>query len=152
MDIAKKYRAKQYTLPKSSGSTGPRGLYPELLRRIVSRKNLSGISGLCTDETWRHTEERSRKKFNAAVQDLPHIMTCHMRAAVYDYLLKVRTSDISKCRHFLTDTIDTLNFDPPGDGISLRINCNDDIIELWHFAAICSCIDFKPSLTIQLNF
>jgi Lrp/AsnC family leucine-responsive transcriptional regulator len=31
-----------------------------------------------------------------------------MMAAGYDYLLKVRTRDISEYRHFLTDTIDTL--------------------------------------------
>jgi Lrp/AsnC family leucine-responsive transcriptional regulator len=54
------------------------------------------------------TRKIDLESFNAAVKKIPQIMTCHMMAAGYDYLLKVRTRDISEYRHFLTDTIDTL--------------------------------------------
>ena len=46
--------------------------------------------------------------FNAAVQKIPEIEQCHMIAGGFDYLLKVRTSDISAYRTVLGERISAL--------------------------------------------
>lgn len=43
--------------------------------------------------------------FNAAVIATPQILTCHMLSGGYDYLLKVRTSDMASYRELLGDVI-----------------------------------------------
>lgn len=45
------------------------------------------------------------KEFNAAVKQHPEIEQCHMLAAHYDYLLKVRGSDIETFRVFLGEKL-----------------------------------------------
>ncbi len=46
--------------------------------------------------------------FNAAIQTVPEIMTCHMMSGGYDYLLKVRTRDMRAYRELLGDVISDL--------------------------------------------
>jgi len=46
--------------------------------------------------------------FNAAIQNVPEIMTCHMMSGGYDYLLKVRTRDMHAYRELLGDVISDL--------------------------------------------
>ncbi len=46
--------------------------------------------------------------FNRAVMDVPEIMSCHMLSGGYDYLLKVRTQDMSAYRTLLGDVISDL--------------------------------------------
>ncbi len=46
--------------------------------------------------------------FNAAVLGIPEIQSCHMIAGGYDYLLKVRSKDISAYRRILGETISKL--------------------------------------------
>ena len=46
--------------------------------------------------------------FNRAVQDIPEIMSCHMMAGGYDYLLKVRTRNMQDYRIFLGEVIANL--------------------------------------------
>ncbi|KCV82622.1 transcriptional regulator AsnC-type-like protein [Actibacterium atlanticum] len=43
--------------------------------------------------------------FNAAVQEHPEIEECHMIAGGFDYLLKIRTKDMSSYRRALSETI-----------------------------------------------
>ncbi|HEV7255528.1 MAG TPA: Lrp/AsnC ligand binding domain-containing protein [Mesorhizobium sp.] len=46
--------------------------------------------------------------FNKAVRDVPEIEQCHMMAAGFDYLLKVRARDIASYRRVLGEKISAL--------------------------------------------
>ena len=54
------------------------------------------------------TSRQSLEDFNAAVQDVPQILTCHMMSGGYDYILKIRTPDMSAYRELLGDVISFL--------------------------------------------
>ncbi|MEM8595414.1 MAG: Lrp/AsnC ligand binding domain-containing protein [Pseudomonadota bacterium] len=55
-----------------------------------------------------NTREQSLRDFNAAVRQIPEIDACHMIAGGFDYLLKVRTSDINDYRRVLGEKISQL--------------------------------------------
>jgi Lrp/AsnC family transcriptional regulator, leucine-responsive regulatory protein len=54
------------------------------------------------------TREKALAAFNAAVMKLNEVEECHMIAGSYDYLLKVRTSDIKSYRMVLGEKISSL--------------------------------------------
>ena len=54
------------------------------------------------------TRQAALIEFNDAVQKIPAIEQCHMVAARYDYLLKVRTRSMSEYRRVLGEEITTL--------------------------------------------
>ncbi len=54
------------------------------------------------------TREMALSAFNAAVRNVPEIEQAHMIAGNYDYLLKVRTSDMASYRRILGEVISTL--------------------------------------------
>jgi len=54
------------------------------------------------------TSSRSLKAFNEAVNQIPEVEQCHMTAANFDYLLKVRTKDMAAYRMVLGERISTL--------------------------------------------
>lgn len=54
------------------------------------------------------TTEPALRAFNAAVQAMPEIEQCHMIAGAFDYLLKVRTTDIRAYREVLGERISGL--------------------------------------------
>lgn len=54
------------------------------------------------------TREVALRAFNAAVNAVPEIEECHMIAGSFDYLLKVRTSDIADYRRVLGERISAL--------------------------------------------
>lgn len=54
------------------------------------------------------TRESALQAFNRAVQAIPEIEECHMMAASFDYLLKVRTGDIADYRRVLGERISSL--------------------------------------------
>lgn len=54
------------------------------------------------------TRERALQAFNTAVRALPEVEECHMMASSFDYLLKVRTSDITDYRQALGERISAL--------------------------------------------
>lgn len=54
------------------------------------------------------TRERSLEAFNDAVRAIPEVEACHMIAGGFDYLVKVRTSDIFAYRRVLGEQISTL--------------------------------------------
>ncbi|WP_299967827.1 Lrp/AsnC ligand binding domain-containing protein [uncultured Roseobacter sp.] len=54
------------------------------------------------------TRERALRAFNAAVAKVPEIEQAHMIAGNFDYLLKVRTRDMSRYRQFLGETVSAL--------------------------------------------
>ncbi|MEW9919396.1 Lrp/AsnC ligand binding domain-containing protein [Marimonas sp. MJW-29] len=54
------------------------------------------------------TREAALRAFNAAVVKIPEIEQAHMIASHFDYLLKVRTRDMTAYRTFLGETISSL--------------------------------------------
>ncbi|MEZ5675225.1 transcriptional regulator, AsnC family [Thalassovita litoralis] len=56
------------------------------------------------------TTEKALGAFNKAVLAVPEIEQCHMIAGSFDYLLKVRTSDIQSYRRVLGEVISTLPY------------------------------------------
>ncbi len=56
------------------------------------------------------TTEAALKAFNQAVARVPEIEQCHMIAGAFDYLLKVRTSDIRSYREVLGEVISALPY------------------------------------------
>jgi len=54
------------------------------------------------------TREAALNEFNTAVRQIPEVEECHMIASSFDYLLKVRTSDIRKYRMVLGEKISSL--------------------------------------------
>lgn len=56
----------------------------------------------------RDTSERSLAAFNAAIVDVPEIEQAHLIAGNFDYLLKVRTTDMRSYRRVLAEHISEL--------------------------------------------
>ncbi|NPD15298.1 winged helix-turn-helix transcriptional regulator [Xinfangfangia sp. D13-10-4-6] len=54
------------------------------------------------------TREAALQAFNRAVLTVPEVEQCHMIASRFDYLLKVRTTDISDYRRVLAERISAL--------------------------------------------
>jgi len=54
------------------------------------------------------TREKALSAFNAAVAAVPEIEECHMIAGAFDYLLKVRTRDMTRYRIVLGERISSL--------------------------------------------
>ena len=54
------------------------------------------------------TREAALRAFNRAVAKVPEIEQAHMIASHFDYLLKVRSRDMSQYRRFLGETISSL--------------------------------------------
>lgn len=54
------------------------------------------------------TRETALTAFNRAVLGVPEVEQCHMMASSFDYLLKVRTSDIQSYRRVLGEVISAL--------------------------------------------
>lgn len=56
------------------------------------------------------TKTNALAAFNDAVQEIPEVEQCHMIAGDFDYLLKVRTTNIKTYRKVLGEKISTLPF------------------------------------------
>ena len=54
------------------------------------------------------TREDALRRFNQAVRQIPEVEECHMIASSFDYLLKIRTSDIRSYRAVLGERISAL--------------------------------------------
>ena len=54
------------------------------------------------------TRERALRAFNDAVRNVPEVEECHMIAGAFDYLLKVRTRDMTRYRFVLGERISSL--------------------------------------------
>lgn len=54
------------------------------------------------------TREKALEEFSKAVRKIPEVEECHMIAASFDYLLKVRTADIKRYRTVLGENISAL--------------------------------------------
>lgn len=71
--------------------------------RLLGREHVAFAEVKLSD-----TREAALEAFNAAVQQIPEIEQCHMIAGSFDYLLKIRTSDIAAYRRILGESISTL--------------------------------------------
>jgi len=54
------------------------------------------------------TREKALRAFNDAVAAVPEVEECHMIAGAFDYLLKVRTRDMTRYRFVLGEKISSL--------------------------------------------
>ena len=54
------------------------------------------------------TREAALQAFNAAIREIPEVEACHMIAGGFDYLVKVRTSDVRDYRRVLGERISQL--------------------------------------------
>lgn len=57
-----------------------------------------------------NTNEDALRAFKAAVREIEEVEQCHLIAGTFDYLLKVRTSDIQNYRRVLAESISGLPF------------------------------------------
>ena len=54
------------------------------------------------------TKEAALQKFNDAIKDIPEVEECYMIAGNFDYLVKVRSRDITHYREVMGDKISAL--------------------------------------------
>jgi Lrp/AsnC family leucine-responsive transcriptional regulator len=80
-----------------------RGFRAVLDASLLGRDHVAFAEVRLTDTT-----EAALSAFNAAVHRVPEIEQCHMIAGSFDYLLKVRTSDIHAYRRVLGEVISAL--------------------------------------------
>lgn len=90
------------------------------LKRLVETGVIKGFAALVdgakvgldhiafTEVKLSDTRDVALHEFNAGVQRIPEIEECHMIAGNFDYLLKVRTSDIRRYRTVLGEKISSL--------------------------------------------
>lgn len=82
--------------------------YIEGFRAIISTAKLGMDHVAFVEVKLSDTREDALRKFNTAVSKLPEVEECHMIAGSFDYLLKVRTSDIKAYRTVLGEKLSAL--------------------------------------------
>lgn len=92
------------------------------LKRLVNEGYITGFRAVLnpakmglehiafTEVKLSDTREEALRAFNAAVKKIREVEECHMIASSFDYLLKVRTSDIKRYRIVLGEKISTLPY------------------------------------------
>jgi Lrp/AsnC family leucine-responsive transcriptional regulator len=92
------------------------------LKRLVSKGYIDGFRAVLNpakmgldhvafaEVKLTNTQESALRAFNAAVKEIPEVEECHMIAGRFDYLLKIRTSDIKRYRHVLGEQVSELPF------------------------------------------
>jgi Lrp/AsnC family leucine-responsive transcriptional regulator len=79
-------------------------------RAIVDVNKLGRNHVTFTEVKLSDTRENALNAFNVAVRKLQEVEECHMIAGAFDYLLKIRTSDIANYRLVLGEKISSLPF------------------------------------------
>ena len=82
--------------------------YIEGFRAVLNPEKLGFDHVAFTEVTLSDTREEALEAFNAAVKKIPEVEECHMIAGRFDYLLKVRTSNIRRYREVLGEKISSL--------------------------------------------
>ena len=77
-------------------------------RAILNDAKLGREHVAFTEVKLNDTREAALDAFNQAVLNIPEIEQCHMIASSFDYLLKVRTKDITAYRQVLGEQISNL--------------------------------------------
>jgi Lrp/AsnC family leucine-responsive transcriptional regulator len=82
--------------------------YIRRFRAIIDPGKLGMDHVAFTEVKLSDTREAALGEFNTAVRRIPEVEECHMIASSFDYLLKVRTSDIRRYRIVLGEKISSL--------------------------------------------
>jgi len=77
---------------------------------LVDRAKLGESHVAFVQVTLSDTKTKALEAFNQAIRRIPEVEQCHMIAANFDYLIKVRTSDMESYRKFLGETLSNLPF------------------------------------------
>lgn len=77
-------------------------------RAIVNAEKLDQSHVAFVEVKLSDTKEKALAAFNAAVSTIPEVEQCHLVAGPFDYLLKVRSRDITAYRQVLAEQISTL--------------------------------------------
>lgn len=77
-------------------------------RAMLNRAKLGLEHIAFTEVKLSDTREKALEDFNTAVRKIKEVEECHMIAGAFDYLLKVRTTDIRKYRRVLGEKISSL--------------------------------------------
>ena len=77
-------------------------------KAIVSHEALDRNPIAFTEVRLNDTRKAALKAFNAGVMQIPEIEQCHLIAGKFDYLLKVRTKNITDYRKALGEKISSL--------------------------------------------
>ncbi|MEH6445489.1 MAG: Lrp/AsnC ligand binding domain-containing protein [Oceanospirillaceae bacterium] len=77
---------------------------------LVDRAKLGESHVAFVQVTLSDTKTKALEAFNSAVRKVPEVEQCHMIAANFDYLLKVRTTNMDSYRKFLGETLSNLPF------------------------------------------
>ncbi|HBR98484.1 MAG TPA: proline dehydrogenase transcriptional activator [Gammaproteobacteria bacterium] len=75
---------------------------------LVDHKKLGDKHIAFVQVSLNDTKTKALEAFNASVRNIAEVEQCHMIAADFDYLLKVRTSDIDAYREVLGEKISNL--------------------------------------------
>jgi len=79
-------------------------------RAILSPQKLGLAHVTFVEVRLSDTREKILLRFNEAVKAVPEIEECHMIAGGFDYLLKVRSSDIAQYRRVMGEVISALPY------------------------------------------
>ena len=79
-------------------------------RAIINQAKLQRDHVAFAEVRLTDTREEALDKFNTAIKDVSEIEQCHLIAGSFDYLLKVRTSDINAYRKVLAESISRLPY------------------------------------------
>ncbi len=79
-------------------------------RAIVNHTKLKKEHVAFAEVRLTDTREEALDEFNAAIEKVAEIEQCHLIAGSFDYLLKVRTSDIVAYRKVLAESISRLPY------------------------------------------
>jgi len=79
-------------------------------RALLNARKLNSEHIAFTEVRLSDTRENALRDFNDAVLQIPEVEQCHMIAGSFDYLLKVRTTDISAYRRVLGESISRLPY------------------------------------------
>ncbi len=84
--------------------------YIEAFRAILNPAKLGLTHVAFAEVKLSDTREKALDAFNKAVRKIREVEECHMIAGRFDYLLKIRTSDIRRYREVLGEKISSLPF------------------------------------------
>jgi Lrp/AsnC family leucine-responsive transcriptional regulator len=73
--------------------------------RKLGNKHIAFVQVTLSD-----TRTRALDSFNREIQNIPEVEQCHMIAGGFDYLLKVRTTDIESFRSILGEKLSSLPY------------------------------------------
>ncbi len=84
--------------------------YIEGYTALVNQSKLGLTHTAFVQVTLNNTSSKALTAFNKAVSKIPEVEQCHMIAAGFDYLLKVRTKDMASYRTVLGEEISALPY------------------------------------------